>query len=289
MSDDVIATPPSSGVSLDEVRARLEARGLIANAPPILIPKEPRPEPAPTTDVVVAPAEPTETHWAESDRDGWDVEPGPERSTVACPQCRESVDVALEATRVPCARCDRMWRFAICEQCDELALTMERQESWRCSHCGDFTRSWWRTDGATFVAPRVLGRRRDALAREERERVRDGMRRRRWKLVTFAAVAAVLAGVIVGAGRAAESAGPTGAAVACPHFREILEGIATGRLAQGQLDGELERLADEAGDDVALSGPVSELRAAPTPTSAAFISARSALVDACGPEFGRSR
>jgi len=287
MSDEVIETAPSSE-SLEEVRARLGARGPIASAPPILIPREPRPEPAEPV-APPAPAEPKEAHWAESDRDAWDVEPGSERAAVTCPQCRDRLDVPLEATRVPCGRCDRMWRFAVCEHCDELSLTMERQESWRCSHCSEFTRSWWRTDGATYVAPRVIGRRRDQLAREERERVREGMRRRRWKLVAFAAVATVLAGVIIGAGRAAESAGPTGAAVACPHFRDILEGVAAGRLPQAQLDEELEQLANEAGDDAELATPISELQAARVPTSPGFIAARGALVDACGPAFGRSR
>lgn len=288
MSDEVIDAPPSTEPSLDEVRARLAARGLIASAPPILIPKEPRPEPAEPL-VPVAPTEPKESHWAESERDGWDVEPTAERTSVTCPQCRDRVDVALEATRVPCERCDRSWRFAVCEHCDELSLTMERQESWRCSHCGEFTRSWWRTENATYVAPRVIGRRRDQLAREERERVREGMRRRRWKLIAFAVVAAIVAGGIVQAGRAAESDGPKGAEVACPHFREILEGVATGRLAQGQLDGELERLAEEVGDDPELAAPVADLQASSTPTSPGFIAARGTLVDACGPAFGRSR
>ena len=288
MSDEVIGTAPSSEPSLDEVRARLSARGLIASAPPILIPKVPRPEPAEPL-VPVQPSEPKEAHWAESERDGWDVEPGPERVAVACPQCRTKVDVPVEATRVPCEPCDRMWRFAVCQRCDELSLTMERQESWRCSHCGEFTRSWWRTEGATYVAPRVIGRRRDQLAKEERERIREGMRRRRWKLVVFAAVAAVLAGVIVGAGRAAESAGPTGAEVACPHFRDILEGVATGRMPQAELDQELELLASEAGDEAELAQPIAELQASSVPTSPGFIAARGVLVDACGAEFGRSR
>jgi hypothetical protein len=288
MSDEVIGTAPSSEPSLDEVRARLSARGLIASAPPILIPKVPRPEPAEPV-VPVQPSEPKEAHWAESERDGWDVEPGPERVAVACPQCRTKVDVPVEATRVPCEPCDRMWRFAVCQRCDELSLTMERQESWRCSHCGEFTRSWWRTEGASYVAPRVIGRRRDQLAKEERARVREGMRRRRWKLVAFAAVAAVLAGVIVSSGRAAQSGGPTGAGVACPHFRDILEGVAAGRLSQAQLDEELERLGEEAGDVAELAQPVAELQASSVPTSPGFIAARGALVDACGAEFGRSR
>lgn len=288
MSDEVIETEPSEEVRLDEVRARLAARGLIASAPAIVIPKEPRPDP-PAPASSFEQEQQQEAHWAESDRDGWDVEPGPERVRVPCPQCHDLVDVAVEATRVPCERCDRMWRFAVCQHCDELHLTMERQESWRCSHCKEFTRSWWRTEGAAYVAPRVIGRRRDQLAKEERARVREGMRRRRWKLVAFAAVAAVVAGIILGAGRAAESAGPTGAAVACPHFRDILEGVASGRLSQEQLEDELDQLGHEAGEEPELAQPVAELQTWRVPTSPGFIAARGVLVDACGADFGRSR
>lgn len=286
MSDELEDASPGD-TTLDEVRARLEARGLLANSPPILIPREPRPGAAPTEPVEQQ--EPAETHWADSERDAWDVEPGGARTEVGCPQCFDRITVPLEATRVHCPRCDRTWRFAVCEHCDGLTLTIERQESWRCGRCGEFSRSWWRTEGAHYLAERVLAKRRDAYVGEQRAAVREGVRRRRWKLVLFAVVAALLGAVVVIGTRVAESEPPSGATVVCPHFRQILEDLTTGRLSQPQLDEALAGLEGEAGDDSELVVPVRALRAAGAPAAPAFIAARSELVDTCGADFGRSR
>ena len=89
--------------------------------------------------------------------------------------------------------------------------------------------------------------------------------------------------------RAQEPAGPAGREVACSHFRDLLEGIAGGRVSQTQVDEELEKIETEAGGDGDLAGPIGDLRASSVPTSAGFITARGALVDACGADFGRSR
>lgn len=291
MSDDVI--PQDAGeVSRDEVRARLAARGLIATTPAIVIPREPRPEPAPVEPGEAPSAEDDEeheAHWAESEQDRWDVEPGTETSTVACPQCRRTITLPLEATRVSCETCERTWRYATCSHCDELALTIERQESWRCAKCGGFSRSWWRTDTAQYIARRVLTKRREVHNAELRRIAREGMRARRWKLVVFAVVCALLGAVVVFGTRAAEPEGKTGAAVACPHFRSILEDVATGRMTQTELDAELEQLELESADVEELSGPASDLRAAGSASTPAFVAARGAMVDACGADFGRSR
>lgn len=287
MPDELEDASPRD-TTLDEVRARLEARGLLANSPPVLIPREPRPDPAPPVEPVEQ-EESAQTHWADSARDGWDVEPGPDRVDLGCPQCHDPISVPLEATRVRCGRCDRSWRFAVCEHCDGLSLTVERQESWRCGRCGEFSRSWWRTEAAHYLAERVLVKRRDTYVREQRAAVREGMRRRRWKLVLFGVVAALLGAVAVIATRVAESEVPAGAEVACPHFRQILEDVATGRLSQPQLDDALADLEAEAGDVSELVVPVRALRAAGVPGTPAFIAARSELVDTCGADFGRSR
>jgi hypothetical protein len=291
MSDDVIGQEPAKvevEPSLDEVRARLQARGLVASAPPIVIPREPRPEPAPTLEEP-APAVPQEAHWAESEQDEWDVEPGPDRTHVACPRCRTDLWVPLEATRVTCTDCERTWRYAICSGCDELSLTVERQESWCCAKCGAYSRSWWRTDTPEYLARRVLAKRLEVHAEQQRAIVREGMRARRWKLIAFGVVCALLAAVVVGITRAQEPAAPAGRAVACSHFRDLLEGVAGGRMSQAQIDDELKKIETEAANDADLTGPIGDLRASSVPTSPGFITARGALVDACGPDFGRSR
>lgn len=294
MSDEVIGqetaeTPGEGAPSRDEVRARLAARGLLATSPAIVIPREPRPEPAPAPPPPAPDPEEREAHWAESEQDRWDVEPGPETSDVACPQCRKSITIPLEATRLACDDCERTWRYATCEHCDELGLTIERQESWRCAKCGGFSRSWWRTDAPAYSARRVLAKRREAHNAEVRRIAREGMRARRWKLVVFAIVCALLGAIVVLGTRASEPGGRTGAAVACPHFREILEGVANDRLSQTRIDEELEQLQLEAAGDEELSRAASDLRASSVPSSAGFIAARGAMVDACGAEFGRSR
>jgi LSD1 subclass zinc finger protein len=291
MSDDVIGQEPTKvevEPSLDEVRARLQARGLVASAPPIVIPKEPRPEPAPSTEPP-PPVVPQETHWSESERDEWDVEPGSDRTNVACPRCRTILSVPLEATRVTCADCERTWRYAVCDGCNELSLTVERQESWNCTKCGAYSRAWWRTDTPEYLSRRVLAKRLEVHAEEQRAIAREGMRARRWKLIAFAIVCALLAAVIVGVTRAQEKGAPAGRAVACSHFREVLEGIASGRLSQTQVDDELEKIETEAAGEAELAGPIGDLRASSVPTSGGFVVARGALVDACGADFGRSR
>ena len=288
MSDEVIGTEEptaEAGLGRDEVRARLAARGLIATSPAIVIPKEPRPEPEPTTSLPPPPEE-REAHWAESEQDRWDVEPGPERATVACPQCRRAITTPLEATRLTCEDCERTWRYAVCEHCDEVGLTIERQESWRCASCGGFTRSWWRTDTPAYAASRVLAKRREAHNAELRRIAREGMRARRWKLVAFGVVCALAAAVIVLGTRASEPGTETGPAVACPHFRAILEGIATGAMPQTRIEEELEQLELEAQGDAALEAAAGDLRASSVPTSAGFIAARGAMVDACGADLG---
>ena len=295
MSDEVIGREPTEvkvetvEPSVDEIKARLQARGLLASGPAIVIPKEPRPEPAPGSENEPAPVVPDEVHWSESERDEWDVEPGDDRTTVACPRCRTTLDVPLEATRVRCDDCERTWRYAVCDGCNELSLTVERQESWCCAKCGAYSRSWWRTDTPEYLSKRVLGKRLEVHAEQQRAIVREGMRARRWKLIVFAIVCALLAAVIVGVTRASEPGAPAGRDVACGHFRELLEAIAAGNTSQTQIDEKLEQIETEAGNDAELSGPISDLRASSVPTSGGFVVARSALIDACGADFGRSR
>ena len=281
--------PDARAADLHALRERLKARGVLTDAPAVVIPREPRP--ASTGDGEEAhPADPAEEpHWADSPYDAWDVEPGPETTDVACPGCRTTCTVPVESTRVPCASCDRTWRHVVCDQCGHLGLAFERQESWRCHRCGHFSRSWWRTPSARLLALRVLAERRDALVQEQRRVVREGMRMRRWKLIAFGMCAALAAAVIVVATRAAEPDVASGRQVACSHFRAILEDVAAGRTTPAGLGAELEQLELEATGEPDLSAAIAGLRAARGPTTPEFITARATLVDACGAEFGRSR
>lgn len=273
---------PIDPAPIDEVRARLAARGLLRTQPSVVVPKEER-RPQPEAPVPVPAAAATVTdekpkHWAAAPEDAWDVDASSTATTVpvACPRCRDVTDRPLEATRLVCRPCDRAWRWATCGGCDALTLTVERQESWRCAACGQFTRSWWRTPAARRDALHVVARRKHEAMLQERERVRAGMRKRRWKIVVFAVVAtAVTAGAVL-AVRAAEPSTATGTDVVCAHVARL--GPALGEHIETELPS-LE--AEAAGADPEVAEAVEGLRAAGPPGSAAFLVARTALVDAC--------
>lgn len=275
-----------SPLDIDEVRARLAARGLLATGPAIVVPKEPRPEGddavTPLVPWTPAPAEDDGEHWSQTAEDDWDIEPGGAEVAVRCPGCREVRSRQLEATRLPCTTCDRTWRWAVCTGCDVLALTLERQESWRCVGCGHFTRSWWRTPSYARDAMQVVSRRKHQAMLDERARVRAGIRKRRWKLVAVGVVAALAAaGFVVGI-RMAEPSTARGTAVACAHVDRLRSGLASGTLTPDQLDAELDELQRESqGADPRVAGAVVDLQAAGAPGTASFLVARTALADAC--------
>lgn len=262
---------------VDAARARLAARGLLQTQPAVVVPKEARPAmegTAPREEPSIPDLKPK--HWAAVPEDTWDVEPGGPDVVVACPQCRQPVHRPLESTRVVCKPCDRAWRWATCTSCDALALTVERQESWRCAPCGQFTRSWWRTPAARRDAAHVVARRKHEAMLQERARMRAGMRKRRWKLIAFGVAASVLTAAAVFAVRAAEPPTATGTDVVCERVARL--GPALGE----HIDAELPLLeAEAAGAAPEVARAVEGLRAAGPPGSAAFLVARTALVDAC--------
>jgi hypothetical protein len=281
-ADVEVQAEPDVQAPIDQIKARLAARGLLQTQPAVVVPKEARRATPATAVDDDAPDAQQRRHWSEAPEDTWDVEPTSANSTtdtaVACPQCRHVERRPLESTRVACAPCDRAWRWATCGSCDALALTMERQESWRCAACGQFTRSWWRTPHARRDAAHVVARRKHEAMLQERAEVRAGMRKRRWKLVAFAAASATLAAALVIAVRAAEPSTATGTDAVCAHVSRLGADLAT----TPDLDHELETLQAEAtgaAPDVAKA--VDGLRTAGPPGTAAFLVARTALVDAC--------
>ena len=178
------------------IRARLAERGLVRrNAAPRIreltgdVTRRPAP-PTPATDEPVRLVVPEDAEELEPEP------PGP-TSAVSCPGCRSSQQVSAGASGYRCLGCNKVWRWAICGHCGELALALARQESWRCSPCGDYSRSWWRTADGRREAPTVIMRRQADEARRQRERALERARARRWKVllagVTLIAATAVWA------------------------------------------------------------------------------------------------
>lgn len=286
MVDDPPEPPPvveaEDTQSIEAIRARLAARGLVVQGPAVLVPDAPpRAERPVVLDDVLAEAE-GEHHPNAVAEDDWDVatEGGPLVS-VACPQCRGTQLTALDITRFRCRSCERAWRWAVCERCDEVGFAIERQESWRCK-CGHFTRSWWRTDVARRDALVVVARRRDLAARTEREVVRAGMRKRRGVIVGGALVGLVLVLGFVLSVRAGDQTPAAGTAETCRQFERLRADLGSGTLSADELAASLAAMADAAGvADPAVRDAALELAAVGSPSKAAFLIAQTNLADAC--------
>jgi hypothetical protein len=268
--------------TIDAVRARLAERGLLVTGPAIVVPRGDRPERPVVFDDVLLEAE-GEHHPNAVPEDDWDLasENG-DLVFVRCPQCRGTQQTPIDVTRFRCVTCARAWRWGICEGCDEIGFTVERQESWRCG-CGHFTRSWWRTDTAARDAFVVVARRKDAAAQAEKAEVRAGMRRRRWKLILGAVVGLLAVLVFVGLVRAHEgSATATGTVEACRQFGILRSDLGSGTLDATELADRLDSLALAAENaNPTVQEASIELKAIGQPTKAAFLIAQTKLADAC--------
>ncbi|MBW3615079.1 MAG: hypothetical protein KY439_07200 [Actinobacteria bacterium] len=272
-------------MSVEALRARLAARGLVRTEPSVrireVVPDQPRPAPEPLPTWTEPPPDAGETDGGVDET----LEPEPDgpRSPVRCPTCRGTTPVAVAATGFRCPSCERVWRWAICGGCDELTLTMARQESWRCAACGNHTRSWWRTDTAAREGAQVQRRRREDAARREQERAAATARRRRWKLVVagilLVVVTAGVAGVVTLAGRGSPADHSRAACNRYERFRtEVVNGTLSGPRTAAALD-EIRRLAVEGDPRVAQAA--AELAAAGPPGTAKVLIASTKLADAC--------
>ena len=240
-------------------RERLADRGLVRREPAVRIrdvagDAPPRPvvaDPGPVdlagiTPDAAGPDDPAD------DADHLDDEPVGSTSSVACPSCRSSQQVSDGASGYRCLGCSKVWRWALCAHCEELSLTLARQESWRCTHCGDYSRSWWRTATGRRDAPTVVTRRQAETARRVRAEAYERAQRRRWKVLASGAVviAAVSAwAVAVSRGdEAPTDRGPTGAV--CTTFRELRSDFAAGAAGPAAVRIALDDLATAANDAI---------------------------------------
>ena len=277
-----VANGHADDESIESIRARLAARGLLVQGPAIQVPRGERPERPVVLDDVLVEAE-GEHHPNAVPEDDWDLaSQHGELVFVRCPQCRGTQQTPIDVTRFRCVTCERAWRWAVCGSCDTLNFTVERQESWRCG-CGEFTRSWWRTDTAPRDALIVVARRKDALAQAEKAEVRAGMRRRRWKIILGAVVGLLAVLIFVGLVRANEkTATTTGTNEACRQFGILRSDLGSGTLDADEITERLDSLALAAeGGSPAVQEATIELKAVGQPTKAAFLIAQTKLADAC--------
>jgi hypothetical protein len=280
---DAPAAPGEELQGIDAVRARLAARGLLQTGPAILVPKEPRPDRPVWIEPAIDDGD-ERTHPLDVAEDEWDVKPeGSGYAIQPCPQCRGTRSWPVDVTRFRCHICERAWRWAVCQSCEGLSFTIERQESWRC-RCGQLNRAWWRTDAAQRdkLAQGVVVRRRDAAAAAERARVRAGMRKRRWKLIAGAVVGVLLVAVFVIAVRAAEPTQAGGTSATCAHFGRLRANLASGTVGASELSTQLDQLkVESASATPAVQKAVVDLVAAGHPSRTAFLAAQTSLADAC--------
>lgn len=276
--------PDTELSDVEAARARLRARGLLADAPTAPLPDAPAGRspmrPVLFDDVL---AEPETGSQRAAPGDEWDVASASSTLvSVSCPQCRVDQQVPGDVTRFRCRTCDRAWRWAICESCDEVGFPLEQQETWRCTACNHYTRSWWRTPTAAREALDVVTRRRDLTARTERREAAIA-RRRRIRVVAVGVVLAALFGGGALVAATSRNSGPvTGTAETCRQFDKLRSDLGSGTLDGPELQASLSALqAASAGADPTVASATAELVAVGRPSKAAFLVAQTELADAC--------
>jgi hypothetical protein len=249
---------------IETVRERLAARGLIRFEPNPRIPEAPAPDP-------LADAEALE-----------DPPLGP-AAAVACPACRQRTEVVVGATGFRCRWCTKVWRWAACGSCAELAVVIARQESWPCGGCRAYTRSWWRTATAPREAQEIAERKKQRAAADHRARQLAAAQRRRWKLVGGGVAAVVVAGVGALLFTSVDTSSPAEQTrIACERFVRFKSNAANGTLTAGEIDAEIDGIAEAAESGLPeVQVAASRLAGAGRPGDAAFLVASTAMSDEC--------
>ena len=274
------AEAPEAEAPLDDVRARLAARGLLRTGPRITADDIVRPE----RPVIEKPPVEEDEHPREVPEDEWDLEPTLSEVVVPCPQCRRETWMSLDITRFRCTDCSRAWRYAICERCANLHLVVERQESWQCptKDCGNYNRSWWRMSTARGAAEIVVARRRQQALEVEREEIKAGVKRRRRWIIIAALFGLIVTLAFVLVVRTSEPSERSGTNVVCAHWARVKADIANGSITGPQLENEVEQLQVEAdGALPEVTDAVSDLAAALPQGGSELLLARTVLSDAC--------
>ena len=243
-------TPPGAeglapGDDIAVLRARLAERGLVRQEPAVRIRETAGDAPRPVPEPLPPAAEASVPVMVPDDAEELEPEPAGPTVETRCPSCRSSQQVSTGAAGYRCVSCTKAWRWAICTHCAELSLTLARQESWRCTPCGDYSRSWWRTIDGRSEAPNVVLRRQSDEARRQREATYERARKRRWKIVLVGTLLIGATGAwAVGfsdRGVPATEKGPTGAV--CSTAAELSATFSSPGTAPGEVRESLDALA----------------------------------------------
>lgn len=258
---------------LEEVRARLEARGLLrtggGSAAPLRLPEV-------ASSTIVLPDAGDGRVSSEAV-----VVAGAPLVAVACPSCSAGRHVGINRTGFECSSCQEAWRWAICGDCDRLALTSERQESWRCRACDGLMRSWWKTSLPTDEPTRVIRRRTEQYATHAATAVVHEQRSASRRTLVRAAAVALLVVLAASAFTVLRAAGRVESGAPCGQFERLVGRIQTGTLQGEAARAELQALADASRNRADLRVAATAMAAAPSVMSTEFAVARTTFQDAC--------
>lgn len=268
--------------TIEQIRARLAARGLLRESTtplpdlPITLPPRARP----TSEF-----EEASRSILEDEVDELDYPPAAAPMTLGaaqCPACNAWVGAPGDWTGFRCRSCERSWRWGICGSCDQLSLTPEKQESWRCQLCGHFTRSWWQAPAPGPHRRAVIDRRKRILTRLEEQKRRAEKRHNRRMYIAAGVLALILLTIGgVAAVRRPPSASDVGNGV-CAQFTRLKSDIVNGSASRDQVGSRIDALAKSAkGAPSAIASAAEGLKSAGPPGTAQFLVAQTTFSDAC--------
>ncbi|HEX2851533.1 MAG TPA: hypothetical protein VHN98_13315 [Acidimicrobiales bacterium] len=270
--------------TIEQIRARLAARGLLRESTTPL-PDLPAPAPPPMRARFTSDLDEVTRSILEDEVDQLDYAPAATPMTLGgaqCPACSAWFGVPSEATGFRCRSCERAWRWGICQSCDQLSLTPEKQDSWRCQLCGHFTRSWWQAPAPAAHRAAVVDRRKRTLKRlEDQRRKAEKRHNRRMYLVAGALATILLAMGLVTAIRRPPAASDVGHGV-CAQFGHLKTDIVNGTASRDEVSSRIDTLVKAAAKaPPKVASAAAELKDAGPPGTAQFLVAQTALSDAC--------
>ena len=277
LTADAPARPTEADDRLEDVKARLEARGMLRTATqPVALPE------IISSPAIVLHDAGDGTASAMSATSSATAVAGAPMADVRCPGCTAIRPVGVNRTGFECRSCRDGWRWAICSHCDRMVVTHEGQDTWRCRVCDGLTRAWWRTTRPTDEPSRIIRRRAQQFAelRVEADIAvrRETTRRAAWRSTAIAAVGAIAAAALLVIANSTFNGAGSGAA--CGAFHRISGQIQSGALTGAAAERELKALVEQSSDPKMQAAAI-EMATAPSTASVQVAAAQTRFVDAC--------